>query len=326
MKKTAIIIISLILLSVSVQAKEIKIGFNYNRFFLDTKVDGFKFYMGDSADNCTTLVATIPKAQMVVSNEKPFLLKERFDTDPGTKYNITRGSWSWVEKTKNMKIESDEFMVVFEYPANDTNAMNFFFWPEKKLGDQAQLYVYLKDEAASTDGGVYYELRFGAASGTRYSNWRKVYDKNYGGVDPNGAFPLPRFDECDLQPEGETICPGNLISMTWEPGVYCAEVLNKTMCGNDDRPLNINKLEIIIKQQSGWIDDIIIGGQLELTTPVINVDTSQDKVYFAATSYNSNGESDKSIPVLYETVVDFTKMTPKKPSQFRKLPNATQTN
>jgi hypothetical protein len=98
------------------------------------------------------------------------------------------------------------------------------------------------------------------------------------------------------------------------------------MRGNDDRPLNINKLEIIIKQQSGWIDDIIIGGQLELTTPVINVDTSQDKVYFAATSYNSNGESDKSIPVLYETVVDFTKMTPKKPSQFRKLPNATQTN
>jgi len=290
------------------ESKELKLAWDYNKAYLEF-TDGFRVYSGNS-EGSLVRIAEIPTAAIEILSEKPVLLNERFDSDPGSKYNVTQGSWQWVSKTKNMKVESSDFMVVFELPAGTDNTMSFWFWPEKGLGDQAQLYVYNKDEAetALTGFGSYYELRFGSLSGTRYSNFRKCYGGDYGGVDPNGAFPLPRFDECNIVEGQANVCDGYWLRMTWKSGsdgYYGATVFNQKtqatteVSGRDAKALNINKLEIILKDQSGWIDNIVIGGQVVLSK-LIDVDVTQLPKYFAVTAYNGNGESDKSDIYVYD--------------------------
>jgi hypothetical protein len=336
MRKTTLCFVFLLILFTTsfvkiVEAKQLTVAWDYNRFFLDKMVDGFKIYMGTSEGSYPTLIANIPKSQAIVHSEKPILLQETFDDAPGTKYPLLKGNWTWVVSTKNMKIDSNEFMIVFEYPAGDSNDMSFTFWPEKQLGDGPIIYSYIKDESLP----AYYELRVSSSSGTRYSNWRKVYDQKYGGIDPNGAFPLPRYPQCNIIEGQNNVCPGFLVAMHWQPSDYYVDILPigdlPSMTGAaygidvDKKPLVINKLEIIINQQAGWIDDIVIGGQMELRY-VVDYAFPDQKIYLAATAYNQYGESQKSVPVTYEAVIDYTKMTPKSPLQFRKLPNAAQTN
>jgi hypothetical protein len=328
MKKVFFAVMLIFLLVSYTEAKQVTIGWNYNRYFFDNKADGFKIYMGTTEGNYPTLIANIPKSQAIVHSEKPILLKETFDSDPGSKYPLERGTWKWISETKNMKIEDAEFMIVFTRPAGDSNDMTFTFWPEKKLGEGPIIYSYIKDEAASTNGGVYYELRLGSSDGIRYSNWRKVYDQKFGGIDPNGAFALPRYPQCVIVEGQNNLCPGFFVSMSWQPDTYSVDLYPvgdlPAMKGSafgvdvDKRPLVINKLEIIINQQSGWIDDIIIGGQMDLRYTVDYAIPDQ-KVYFAATAYNQYGESQKSIPVAYEVIEDNTQKVPGPPTKFRKM-------
>lgn len=293
--KRLILSISLaVLFASTANAADITIGWNYNKAPYEGLV-GFRLYQGTSPDGINTLVEDIPKADVSVFLETPTLLNETFDEDPGDKYPLTNGAWVWVEETKNMKIESENFMVVFELPAGDTNAISFWFWPHEALGDQAQLYNYNKDEALA----AYYELRFGSNSGVRYSNFRKVYDQQYGGVHPNGAFPLPRYPQCASSP-----CKGFRIDVAWYPGFYTASVFNQdtektvTVQGDDLKALNINKLEIISKQQTFWLDDIRIGGFLELRKRVSLPPLAQgESRYLAMSAYNDTKESEKSIAV-----------------------------
>lgn len=285
------------------EAKELTFAWNFNKEFLEM-TDGFKIYSGD------TLIKDIPKSEVEVFKESPVLLNETFDSDPGSKYNVTEGSWTWDSATKNMKIESDRFMVVFELPAGTESNMAFWFWPEKGLGDMAQLYVYNKDEAetAATGFGSYYELRFGSTSGIRYSNFRKCYDGKYGGVDPNGAFALPRYPQCTIVEDQANICNGYAIYMTWmggEYGYYSTSIYDQKqkvwteVGGSDSKALNVNKLEIILNSQTGWIDNIVIGGLMELRKK-IDVDVSQLPMYFTVSAYNGNGESAKSDAYVYD--------------------------
>lgn len=273
-------------------AETLTFAWNYNKYH-HSKVTGYRLYMSTDPENFTTVIADIPKADVTVFSEKPILIEEHFDTAPGTKYNVTKGSWSWVEQTKNMLIDSDEFMVVFEVPAGVSNDMSFFMWPKASKTDAPIVYSYLKDEPIE----AYYELRLGGANGIRYSNWRKVYDMKFGGV--NGAFALPRFAQCQIKSEGETICPGFWVGMTWTPDHYSATVMDETAFGDDDKPLNINKLEIIVQNESMWIDNIIIGGQMELRKQV-SVTLPATGAYFVATAYNQYGESGFSVPNVFK--------------------------
>jgi len=305
MQRATVVGLALIgVFALAASAYAVTFAWNYNRLPLDLTV-GFLIYMGDTADDLPTVIADIPKDQVTIQYEDPFLVNETFDTDPGTKYNVTRGSWQWVEETKNMKVTGPEFMVVFEEPAGTTNDFMLWFWPEKATGDQPQLYLYIKDEAASTNGGVYYELRFGSSSGVRYSNFRKVYDQKYGGVDPNGAFPLPRYPQCTIIEGQNNICSGFWINVGFSPGPYNATIYDQAqqkytvVGGVDARALDINKLEIIIKEQTGWIDNIAIGGGMELRKTVEAVGIVPGK-YFAVSAYNTVGESEKSPSVMYE--------------------------
>jgi hypothetical protein len=269
-----------------------KFGFDYNVTEF-ANVDGFKVYSSPSSGGpYETLVIDVPKEEFVLENERPLLLHETFDTDPGTKYSITSGSWSWVETTKNMKVSSGtQFMVVFEHPAGTEAVMSFDFWPESSTGDQARLMSYIKDESMP----AYYELRFAAANGARYSNWRKVYNEQYGGVE--GAFGLPRFKQCDTT----NPCPGVRINMNWGPEKYMARITNQdptekvidqdaVVFGTDATPLNVNKLEIIIDQQSGWIDDIVIGGDNEYACRTRTAEAQPDgtTLYYVVTAYKQH--------------------------------------
>lgn len=312
MKRSIAIAVMLIFVALPASAKPLTVAWTYNPFYFQSVI-GFKLYSGTEVGSITTLVADIKKEDVTATETQPPLIKETFDTDPGNKYNVTQGSWEWVSKTKNMKFSGDTFMVVFEVPAGTDSAMSYTFWPLKSTGNMANLYSYIKDEAASTDGGVYYELRAGDVAGLRTSNWRKVYDKKYGGIDPNGAFPLPRYKQCQVASSGETLCPGFAVRMWWNPEEYNVELepqsgSNAIASGNargvdvNKRALNINKLEIITKQQEGWIDNIIIGGEMEVKTKnKIEVPLpASGPVYLAVTAYNDVGESWPSVPGRFE--------------------------
>lgn len=305
--KIIIALLSLLIFSSVAQAEVKTFGMRYNRFYFDT-IQGLRLYMGDSPENIKTLVADIKKADITVYSERPFLIKETFDTDPGTKYPLQKGSWKWAAAQKNMQIDGPEFMVVFEVPAGVSNDFSFFFWPKSKTGSDGLIYSYLKDETGNLSGSNYYELRL-ASGETRFSNWRKVVNSAFGGVE--GAFALPRFSECSLKAEGETICPGFPVSMAWRPGNYTATWNGVGVEGKDETPLNIQKLEIIITDQSGWIDNIIIGGQVELRFSA-SITFPSPRVYFAASFYSANGEGEKSLPVMYDlkSTEDSTKKPP----------------
>lgn len=157
------------------------------------------------------------------------------------------------------------------------------------------MYAYLKDEAFS----AYYELRFAGADGIRFSNWRKVYDQQFGGVE--GAFALNRYPQCAENP-----CQGFSISMDWADVGYSATIYDQATKetylggGIDTKPLNINKLEIITQQQSFWIDAIKIGGLMELrASAAVDLPAQGQEVQFALSAYNANGEGPTSIPLVY---------------------------
>lgn len=99
-------------------AKDITFGWNYIKHQYEA-VEGFRLYMGD------TMVADIPKAETAIEWEQPYLIEEDFDADPGTKYPLAKGSWTWVAETKAMHVEGGEFMIVFDVPAGVQNAMSF---------------------------------------------------------------------------------------------------------------------------------------------------------------------------------------------------------
>lgn len=274
-------------------AVEKTFAWGYNKYYHASVVNGYRLYMGITPDAVNQLVADIPKASAIVSRETPILMEEHFNTDPGTKYTTTGGPWVWNSEKKNMKIttgEGKEFMFVLEYPAGVANNFSFQFWPEKKYGTDGLIYTYLKDDGSLT-GSNYYELRL-ASGDTRYSNYRKVVNSQFGGV--QGAFALPRFAECALKAEGETICPGFPVSQSWSDSFYMANWNGVEVGGKDPTPLNIVRLEIIVTNQDGWIDDIIIGGQIELQKKVDVQLPDALKIYFAISAYGPAGEGAKS--------------------------------
>ena len=310
------------------RGEQLTIGWHYSKAFHDT-LAGYRLYSGSSAETLDTLVADIPIGDVTATTLQPYLLNETFDTDPGDKYPLAKGSWTWVEQTKNMLVESDEFMIVFDKPAGAISAISFWFWPQKALGDQAQLYNYNKDmaESEATGVGVYYELRFGSSDGTRYSNFRKCYDGKYGGVDPNGAFPLQRFPECNIVEGQNNLCDGYWISVEWDGENYSATIYNQatkkteTVGGIDAKPLDISRLEIISKQQSFWIDDIRIGGIVDLrATQNISLPSPGSTIYLAMSAYRmvdgNRLEGAKSIPVDY--IVPSQQIVPGSPKGLRK--------
>lgn len=308
-KKFAIAL-GLLALATIARAETKTIAFTYSKPALAITT-GFRIYQGTAADKVTTKVADFKvDAALKTESEQPILLEEHFDADPGAKYSLAKGAWSWVAETKNMHIAAGaEFMIVFERPAGTANQMSFRFWPEKSTSDQPQIQSYIKDEAQ----GAYYELRLGGADGIRTSNWRKVYDQQWGGI--QGAFPLPQYNQCySGEPSGDVICNGFWVQMAWAPGPYMADVLGGSAEGNDARPLDINKLEILILNQAGWIDDIVIGGQAELRRD-LDLTLVNGVTYLAISAYNSYGESAKSTPVLYK--VELEEVIPGKPKLFR---------
>lgn len=298
------------LLTVSARGETRTIAFTFSKPALAITT-GFRLYQGTAADAVTTKVADFKvDAALKTESQAPILLEEHFDTDPGNKYPLTKGAWSWVPETKNMHIEAGaEFMIVFEKPAGATSQMGFRFWPEKSTSDQPHLMSYIKDEAQA----AYYELRLAGADGIRFSNWRKVYNQQFGGV--QGAFGLPQYAQCySGEPSGNLTCNGFYVQMAWAPGPYMAEVLGGSAEGNDAHPLDINKLEIIIQNQGGWIDDIVIGGQMELRRD-LDLTLVSGQTYLAISAYNSYGESAKSTPVLYK--VELEETVPGKPKLIR---------
>lgn len=330
-KLASLIAFAMATLLLPLHAMAIEIHWNYNKFY-HNKILGYRVYMGSSADALTQKILDIKKTDLTVYSEQPFLLEEHFDQDPGTKYTPLKGNWTWTAETKNMHIEAgSEFMLVFEKPAGATSDMAFTFWPEKSSSDQPIVYSYIKDESI----GAYYELRLAGSNGTRYSNWRKVYDQKFGGIDPNGAFPLPRYPQCVILENQHNYCPGFKVFMSWNPDTYVIElspngdlpVMTASVTGVDvdKKALDINKLEIIINNQGGWIDDIMIGGNMEIGTE-INLTLPQTPVYFAASAYYQDPndaakilETAKSIPVEY-TATPETKRKPLPIKNMRKTP------
>lgn len=322
MKKIVmLVVLSFAAVLLPLRAAAIELHWDYNRFYHD-QILGYRIYMGTSPDKIDQKIADLPKSNLTIVKELPILIEEHFDQDPGSKYPLQSGTWSWNKDTKNMHIDSaSQFMIVFEKAAGMVNDMGFTFQPEKNTSDQPALYSYIKDEAASTNGGVYYELRLAGSNGTRYSNWRKVYDQKYGGIDSGGAYPLPRYPQCNIAENQNNLCPGFRVLMSWRPETYAVSIKSNendlpimnasvSLDDVDKRALNINKLEIIISNQSGWIDDIIIGGNMEIGTE-INLTMPQIPVYFAASAYYQDPkdstrilETDKSISLKYENEID----------------------
>ena len=221
-------------------------------------------------------------------------------------------------------------MLVFEKPAGITNNFGFSFVPEKSTGDKPRVLSYIKDESL----GAYYELKFAGADGSATSNWRKCYDAQWGGVE--GTKALPDYPQCfsgTLQ--NDLICSGFYILLNWTPGFYGAAVtdfakdITDTAYGIDPKPLDINKLEILIYQQHGWIDEIVIGGALKVNHS-INISLPDTPIYFAVSAYRKNrnddtkiDESNKSLSIKYETTTDIPIDTKRKPlptQNMRKIP------
>lgn len=332
MKKIATLLIILAGISnTPAAAEELTLAWAYNRYFFNQLV-GFKLFMAKGAGLPATLIADVPKASVTITKEKPILLEEHFNTDPGTKYPLKRGAWSWQAETKNMKIDGPDFMIVFPLAAGVDNDMSFSFWPLASSSDQPIVYSYLKDEAIS----AYYELRLAGADGIRYSTWRKCYDSRWGGVD--GAFGLPRYVQCPTKSTGVTYCPGIRVYMGWKPGHYSARVEglvgDKPIeegvgYGTDTKPLDLNKLEIIISNQSGWIDDIIIGGKMEVQYKATVELTPGEEVFFTATAYRNDPddvtkiiESSPSIGARYTLTQEPEKRAPPPVKNLRKKPDA----
>jgi len=249
-------------------------------------ITGYRLYMGATATATTTLVADIAVADVAIKTDPPLLVSDKFDTDPGTKYTVTEGSWRWDSTgAKAMKIEGAKFMVVFEVPAGTKSTMSFEFYPEKSLSDQPIIYSYIKDESLS----AYYELRVGGADGIRTSTWRKCYDGQWGGVD--GAFGLPRYEQCfSGEPSGDMLCKGFGVYMSWAPGKYAASVLGDVVSGDDTKALDINKLEIIINNQTGWLDNIQIGPPAELRAVADVPLPASGSVWFAISAYRDSDQ------------------------------------
>lgn len=313
MKKIALVFIALAI-ALTASANEETFQWSYNRAFFD-KADGFRLYMGNTKETLTTLVADIPKSSVLIVSELPIIVEEHFDTNPGTKYATSGGgSWQWVASTKNMKISADgvDFMVVFDAGAGAVNDFAYKFYPEKRLGgDIANIYSYLKD----TTAGDYYELRMSDVA-DKDNNFRKVINKQHGGVE--GTFPFPRFAQCAIKPEGETICPGFPVYISWAPGHYVADVNQVSVYGKDETPIPVNKIEIIFKNQSGWIDDVVIGGRMTVQSKA-SFEMTALKVWFAISAYSAYGESGKSIPTEYspqstEQTTEYMKALPSKPT------------
>lgn len=331
MKKIAILLIILAgVFNTPAAAEELTIAWDYNRYYFD-KLVGFKLYKAKGAGLPATLIADIAKANVTITAEKPILLEEHFDTDPGAKYPLSEGAWSWQADTKNMMIDGPKFMVVFSLAAGASNDMSFTFWPLAASNDQPTVYSYLKDEAL----GAYYELRLAGADGIRYSNWRKCYDSQWGGIE--GAFELPRYAQCVKQTTGDTFCPGFTTYMGWTPGHYIARVESfegdKPIAageahGSDAKALDINKLEIIISNQTGWIDDIIIGGKMEVRYKATVALTPGEEVFFTATAYRKDPadstkilESLPSLEARYTLTQEPVKRAPPPVTNMRKVPN-----
>lgn len=273
--------------------------FNYNRSGFDI-VSGFRVYMGLSEDKIDQKIGDFSKDSAAIVGETPVLLNEKFDSDTSAKYQIEGGKWTWQSSTKNMLVETgadQSFKLVLPYEAGSNSAFSFYFGPKKSHTDQATVMCYLKDLTNVEYKTAYYELRMADKDSTRYSNWRKVVNSKFGGVE--GAFSLPRYAQCSLKSEGETICPGFFVSMDFEPGAYAAQVNGVDAIGNDQTPIDISRFEIILTNQDGWIDNIMIGGKMVLQKK-INVDFPDSRVWFAVTAYNSYGESAKSLPVRYD--------------------------
>jgi len=323
MKKIVILLIILVGISnTPAAAEELTLAWRYNRYFFNQLV-GFKLFMSKGAGLPATLIADIPKASVTIAEEAPILVEEHFDAAPGNKYEVT-GAWSWVSETKNMKIDGPNFMVAFNVAAGTGNDMFFTFWPEKSSSDQASVYSYLKDDGAH--GVSYYELRLADAAGTRFSNWRKVVDSAFGGVE--SAFALPRYNQCEIQSTGNTVCPGFRVDMMWEPGHYEAIVFDESVSGADETPLNIQRLEVITANQSGWIDDIVIGGRMEVKYKATIALTPGEEVFFTATAYRKDpADSSKVLESLPSAAARYTltqepvKRAPPPVKNMRKEPN-----
>lgn len=287
------VIVAIAMVVVAIATAE-TVAWNYPGSY-HAAVKGYRLYSGESAQAVDHLVADFAPATVNVAATQPSLLNEQFGSDPGTRLQVTSGSWKWVSATRNMKIDVADFMVVFEVAAGTANTFSFTFFPEKSLGEAPVIYVYAKDEAL----GAYYELRLGGAAGTRYSNWRKCYDSKWGGVE--GAFTLPRYQQCyaGTMPAGDNLCDGFTVGLDWRPGAYTASVLDAHAGGTDDKPLNINKIEIIVKDQAGWIDAIVAGGELTLEKQVaLGMAPGQTK-HLELTAYNDFGESGRSLTGVY---------------------------
>ena len=150
------------------------------------------------------------------------------------------------------------------------------------------------------------------------NNFRKVVNQQWSGVE--GAFPLPRFTQCAIKPEGETKCPGFPVYISWAPGHYVADVNGVSVYGSDQAPIDVNRVEIIFKNQTGWIDDIVIGGRMTVQATAA-VTLPALKVWFAVSAYGADGEGVKSIPTAYspssgQASTDYLKALPAKPTNI----------
>lgn len=289
-----------------------KFRWDYDRFWLN-KVQGFRLYVGTSESEVNQLVADIPANSVDVISETPIILAEDFNTDTSSKYETTGGKWTWQSDTKNMLVETgpgETFMLVLPYDAGVNNYFGFQFWPKKSHNDAAALNSYLKPAEDNPYKIAYYELRLGDVAGTKNSNFRKVVDSKFGGVE--GAFMLPRYAQCAIKSEGNTICPGFPIAIKFNAGEYGAISNGVSVGGNDATPLDIKRLEIIIYNQDAWIDSIRIGGKMILQKAV-PVTFPASRVWFAISAYNADGEGEKSLSSLYDLTSGTSSTKPNTP-------------
>lgn len=245
-------------------------------------VTGFTFEAEDGVDTTAS--------EIEIHSEAPFIVNEKFDTDTSSNYTVD-GNWSWISDTQNMKIEDNtDFMLTINAPVGTKNDIIFYFWPETSEGDNSHVYSYIKQ-----DSGTYYELRLSVNSAD--SNFRKVYNEQWGGV--NGLKSFSPYTQCfDTLGENESIsCDGFWVHIGFNEYGYNARVKDDDVRGDDETLLDINTVEIIFHNQSGWIDNIMIGGQMQLRFNA-DIDTTVKK-YYAVSAYNGNGESEKSFPTAY---------------------------
>lgn len=294
--KNLLIILAIIFTTGLVSAEEKKIQWTYNRVPFD-KLVGFRLYKGPNPDAVTERILDVQRGDVEIISEKPVHFKETFDTDPGDKYksNVKNGSWKWekseCDEENSMKVipgGDGKFMVVFDVPAGTANEFLFSFWPLSSRGDQPMVYSYLKDEALPG----YYELRYAGADGTRSSNWRKVYNEKWGGVE--GAFELPKYDQCQQKDEGLTCCATRKnITLKWKPDEYIASITKHSVhsfvgsvsgTGVDKQPMDITKFEIIFHEQSGWLDNIVIGGRMVVQSEV-DIVIDSERTWLAVSAY-----------------------------------------